>query len=200
MGEGVRMDTALERLQFITGLPNDKLDMARSDLRIQTVAAGQHFAEAGQPCGTIGFVLRGIFRFYYLTFDGQDMTKSFCSENEFVGVYSAFLQNLPAAYSIEALEPGELLVFSFRTLQKLSQQDPVWLQLRLQMVEQLYLKKEQREQQLLLYDAKIRYQNFLNAYPNLEKRLKQYHVASYLGITPVSLSRIRAQLGLTDAH
>lgn len=58
-------------------------------------------------------------------------------------------------------------------------------------MEQLYIKKETREAEFLLDDAETRYQRFQSSYPGLEERLTQYHVASYLGITPVALSRIR---------
>jgi CRP-like cAMP-binding protein len=69
-------------------------------------------------------------------------------------------------------------------------------QLNCKIAESLFIKKERREATLLLDDAKTRYLNFLEEYPGLETRLKQYHIASYLGITPVSLSRVRAQLKL----
>ena len=66
-----------------------------------------------------------------------------------------------------------------------------WERLGRLLTEQLYIKKEQREAEFLLDDAPTRYRNFQKQYPGLEDRLPQYHVASYLGITPVALSRIR---------
>lgn len=187
-------DAQLKRLVSTLNLSPSQLDAIRPFLRVQSYDVGEHFVRAGEHTKTVGLIMQGVFRFYYITYAGDDVTKSFCAEGEFVGVYSSLILNETATFSIEALEPSIVLTFPFADFARLSETDLAWLNVRLRMVEQLYLKKQRREQELLLYDAQTRYLKFLEEYPQLEKRVKQYHIASYLGITPVSLSRIRSKL------
>jgi CRP-like cAMP-binding protein len=98
---------------------------------------------------------------------------------------------MPARFSIQALEESHLLVCNLQPVVELFDQHRCWERLGRKLAEQLYIKKETREAEFLLDDAETRYNNFQRAYPGLEHRLAQYHVASYLGITPVALSRIR---------
>lgn len=180
-------------LQDQLNLNDDTLLMIQDALRVKHYTAGEHVIMVGEPSVIVGFIVHGLVRFYYITHDGQDMTKSFCQEGEFVGAYDAFIQQTPTTFSIEALEDTTLLTLPFARLFELGEQHMVWQGIHLNMVQRLYLKKQQREQELLLYDAATRYRHFQARYPTLEQRVKQYHIASYLGITPVSLSRIRAQ-------
>lgn len=184
----------LEKLQQFTQLPDHQLEKIKPSLKLQTVPHGEHLDRSGDIPVNLAFIIQGLFRYYYITLDGDDMTKSFRGEGEFIGAYSALVQRKAMDYSIEALEDSELLIFPFDTFIRLSQSDFHWQRFHLKMLERLYLIKEQRERDLLLYDAQTRYLAFLEAYPGIEQRVKQYHIATYLGITPVSLSRIRQQL------
>jgi CRP-like cAMP-binding protein len=130
---------------------------------------------------------------YYLDATGTEWTKSFCVAGNVVAAYSALLRGEPSRLYIQALEPSTLLIADFAAYQTLTLEHPCWQIVNCKLAESLFIKKEQRESELLLDDAPTRYQKFLDEYPGLEARVKQYHIASYLGITPVSLSRIRAQ-------
>ena len=149
------------------------------------------FVRAGQASDSLCFVNAGLLRFFYETGDGKEFNKSFSKENEFAGNYSAYLTGTPPRFNIQALEDSHLLVAKFTAIAALFDRHPCWEKFGRSMAEQLYIKKEQREAEFLLDDATTRYRNFLLRYPGLEDRLAQYHVASYLGITPVALSRIR---------
>ncbi len=164
----------------------------------QTLTLNQNdfWVRAGDIPQTIGFVVSGILRLYCADANGHEFTKSFCSENSFVAAYSALLLKQPSHLFIQALEDTTLLVADYSTYRSLSESNLSLQQLNCRIAESLFIKKERREATLLLDDAKTRYLNFLQEYPGLEMRLKQYHIASYLGITPVSLSRVRAQLKL----
>jgi CRP-like cAMP-binding protein len=153
----------------------------------------QHFVHAGDIPQHLGFVVSGILCLYYVNQQGDEFTKSFCIENEFVGAFSALLLREPSSLFIQALEPTCLLLVNFAEYQERTSQDLVWQTLNRMLFEGLFIKKEKRERQLLLDDAVTRYRCFLEEYPGLESRVKQYHIASYLGITPVSLSRLRRQ-------
>jgi CRP-like cAMP-binding protein len=149
---------------------------------------------AGEYPQTLTFIVSGLLRLYYINDNGDEYTKSFCVENDIVSAYSALLLNEPSRLFIQALEPSSLLVADFQSYQRISTQHPCWQIVNCKIAEALFIKKEKREASLLLDDAQTRYLAFLAEYPQLEGRVKQHHIASYLGITPVSLSRIRARL------
>ena len=153
--------------------------------------SGNYFLRAGAKSGSLCFVNAGLLRFFYETGDGKEFNKSFSKENEFAGNYSAYLTGTESRFNIQALEDSHLLVASFSDIEALYDRHPCWEKFGRSMAEQLYIKKEQREAEFLLDDAETRYRNFLARNPGLEQRLTQYQVASYLGITPVALSRIR---------
>ncbi len=152
-----------------------------------------YLLRAGEASEWLAFVNAGLVRFFYTTSDGREFNKSFSRENDFAGAYSAWLTGEPARFSIQALEPCRLLRARLDDIAALFDQHPCWQKLGRLLVEQLYVKKEQREAEFLLDDATSRYRRFGEQYPGLEARLPQYHVASYLGITPVALSRIRGR-------
>jgi CRP-like cAMP-binding protein len=154
----------------------------------------EFFIRAGDVPQTIGLVISGILRLYYVTPDGKEFTKSFCVENSFVAAYSALLLKQPSRLFIQALEDTKLLSANYSTYRSLCESLVSLKQLNCKITESLFIKKERRESALLMDDAQTRYLNFLKEYPGLETRLKQHYVASYLGITPVTLSRIRTQL------
>jgi CRP-like cAMP-binding protein len=149
---------------------------------------------AGEYPHTLAFIVSGLLRLYYIDANGNEYTKSFCMENDIVSAYSALLLNEPSRLCIQALEPSSLLVADFQSYQRITTQHSCWQIVNRKIAEALFIKKEKREASLLLDDAQTRYLAFLAEYPHLEGRVKQHHIASYLGITPVSLSRIRARL------
>lgn len=159
-----------------------------------TLYQNDFWIRAGDIPQTIGFVVSGILRLYCADAKGNEFTKSFCAENSFVAAYSALLLKQPSHLYIQALEDTRLLVADYLTYRSLSESYLSLQRLNCRIAESLFIKKERREATLLFDDAKTRYLNFLEEYPGLEARLKQYQIASYLGITPVSLSRVRAQL------
>ena len=83
-----------------------------------------------------------------------------------------------------------MLAVPFKEIQKLYQRHPCWNELGRKIAENFFIVKEQREYEFLLLDAKARYLNFIHDYADLTERIPQYHIAAYLGITPVSLSRV----------
>ena len=157
----------------------------------RSLKEGEYFIRAGQPSEYLGFINAGLVRFFYQTPRGTEFYKSFSQENQFMGAYSAFLTDKVARLSIQAMEETHILVAKISVIVNLYDKHRCWEKLGRLLAEQLYIKKEQREAEFLLDDAETRYHNFLEQYPGLENRLAQYHIASYLGITPVALSRIR---------
>lgn len=189
------MHTQLRQfLQTMVDAPDDELEQMGRLFRPASLARGAFFIQAGEQPQTLGFVLSGLLRLYYIDEAGGEYTKAFCVENSFVAAYSALLLGEPSRLFIEALEESALLVADYSAYQSLAAGSLRWQIMRGRLAEALFIRKEKREGELVLDDATARYRRFLAEYPGLEPRLKQYHIASYLGISPVSLSRIRRQI------
>ena len=149
---------------------------------------------AGDRQETIAFNLKGVFRYFYVDYEGRECNKHFVLENEWIVSLTAFIDNAPALFSIQALEEADVLTASADAVRSLLANSAHWQALYNRLLEANYVFKEKREAQFLINDAKGRYLAFLDAYPSLSDRIRQHHIASYLGMTSVSLSRIRSTL------
>lgn len=151
-----------------------------------------HFSNAGQAKREFGIVCSGIFRIYYLCDKGKEWTKHFLQENDFIA--SSLSPEKPAVTSIQALTESTLVCVSFYELTKLANEHPS-LQAFIQSLSVLYLEQKQsREIHLLTKTPSLNYRSFNQHFPGLENQIAHYHIASYLGITPTQLSRLRKKL------
>ena len=162
-----------------------------SAFEFQKIKKEEFFTQAGETPKRIGIILKGIFRYYYITHDGIEHNKHFCSENQFIVSYSAAIRNTKSPFYIQALEKSEILSASFDDFMKKNDALPFGQIASRKMAEAILAEKIERESDLLLLDAKERYKKFTKKNPHLINRINQYQIASYLGITPESLSRIR---------
>ncbi|MBW4646419.1 MAG: Crp/Fnr family transcriptional regulator [Goleter apudmare HA4340-LM2] len=162
-----------------------------SKFQVKTAQKQEYILLPGAKVHELYFVCSGLLRFYYITDDGTESNKAFITENTFAGSFAAYNLNLPILYGVQALEPTVLLVASFSDFVALFEQHPIFDRLGRKLAEWLLNRKELRTRSLLQQQARERYLDFVKQYPNLVKRVPQYHIASYLGITEVSLSRIK---------
>lgn len=140
----------------------------------------------------IYFICKGLCRSYYLDNDGNDITRFFILERDFCLTEAQILSE-KSELCVETLEACDGLVFRSKDLAQLHQSDFL-KDVYIHALENNIRYKLRRESSFLLASATERYQEFLERYPGLEERIKQGHLASYLGITPTSLSRIRKTL------
>ena len=153
--------------------------------------------EAGEPVTDFFFIIKGLVRFFYLTEEGKEFNKAFAMENEFAGSFSAMIFDAPCRYYVQALEKTVALVLPIRLIKDVYDRHPAWERVGRRHAESVAVKKEIREGEFLLDSAETRYRRLLSDCPKLVDRVQQYHIASYLGITDVALSRIRNKIGLT---
>ena len=160
----------------------------------KTLKKRSNLMEEGQICSEICLILRGSFRQYHLL-DGEEKTTFFFFENDFVCNYGSFLTQNPSDIYLEALEDSEVLYFSRETLMRLYRLHPKYELFGKLIAEQVYLCTTERLKTFLLSTPEKRYQNFLQNKDSqrILVRIPQHYIASYLGITPVSLSRIRSR-------
>ncbi|NUR99531.1 MAG: Crp/Fnr family transcriptional regulator [Kribbellaceae bacterium] len=180
--------------RFVEGLSADEADRGRRLFRAVRVGRGELFVRQGDPPNRVALVERGLFRLFGTDEGGNERTLAFRAEGELVCAYSAALRQEPSRIAIEALEPSEVLVAERPAYDVLVAENPGWQQLVAKLTEELYLRLDQRQRELLLDDASTRYQRFVADHGDLASRLTQRHIAAYVGVTPEALSRIRRRL------
>lgn len=163
-------------------------------LKPAKIAKGEYYIREGQIPKKFGFVEQGLFRYLYINNKGTEFTKNFILENNFISAYSAMISQQPSRMFIEALEDSFLYDISYNDWLELKKGHECWNQFLVTILEKAFSTKEIRERDLLLLEAQERYTLFKKEFPTLENRIKQHLIASYLGISPISLSRIRNKL------
>ncbi len=160
-------------------------------VRPRTFRKGEFFAREGEGAHAVAFVASGLFRMFYARPDGRELNKSFVAENDFVGSFEALLSGDENRLSIECLAPALLLEFDYSAACEFYERDTYWQRFGRLMAERLYVKKARREAALLMDTALDRYEVFLREHGRIAESVPDYHIASYLGITPEALSRLK---------
>jgi CRP-like cAMP-binding protein len=152
---------------------------------------GEHFVSEGELTKKVAFVTSGLFSQNYTSEEGEVVIKTFFPELRFAASVSAMLKKSPSIFTITAIENTTVLEYDFFEFKKLTQTYSDISAFYINYMELHWIiEKEPLEISLRHDTAKIRYEEFINKYPGLSKRLKKHHIASYLGITPTQLSRI----------
>lgn len=169
-------------------------ELISSQLIERTLSEGDYFLEAGKYSNEIGFIVSGVFRIYFYDKDANEIVRYFLSENQFlVDLYSYQNQVLGSEY-IQALTPSRLIVIRRSAMDHLSAKLPLWDKTIKKITENALLEKLQNRSILVSQDATTKYLHFLTHHPELANRVPLGYLASYLGIKPQSLSRIRKNI------
>ena len=153
----------------------------------------EYFVREGETCKQVGFVLSGTLRTYYTSNKAEEITYCITFPNSLMTAYSSFLTAQPTVENIQAVTVTELLVVQKDLLEKLVQQNPNWIYFFKTIAEQQYIELEKRIFQLQTTDAAKRYANLMENQPEYIQKIPLQYLASYLGITPRHLSRIRRE-------
>lgn len=188
----IRHPKIFEAVRRLAPVPREQWARLEAHLSPRRVAKGENFIEPGQPSTEAAIVVSGLLRFYYTDVEGREATKAFRGPGELVAAYAELLDRRPSRTTIEALVDSELLVVRHDRVTALYRDHACWQELGRVIAEDHYRQRERREQELLLNSATERWETFIKERPDLAQRLPQKIIASYLGITPVALSRIKA--------
>lgn len=161
---------------------------------LRTLEKHGFFVQEGAYCEEIAFVESGLFRSFYTTEGGSELTYCFRFPDGLIGAYSAFITQGKSVESIQALATASLWVIQKKELDNLADQLPQWTTFLKIVAEQQYLELEQRVMQLQRETAQQRYKNLLLHHPNFVQQIPLQYLASYLGITQRHLSRIRKEI------
>ena len=166
-------------------------------LRPRQYRKDEAFILAGTVPSTFAFVLEGLFSQNYVGPEGRMVIKYFFPENRIAASVSATLLGQPSLFTISAIEDSAVLEYEFAAFKSLVADFPDIAAFYIKYMEQHWIvEKVPGEIAFRHDDAMKRYRDFIDSEPLLHKRLKQHHIAAWLGITPESLSRLRKAIAL----
>ncbi|WP_235124890.1 Crp/Fnr family transcriptional regulator [Dyadobacter sp. CY347] len=150
----------------------------------------------GELCNNIYFVSSGFFRMFYVDLEGNEINNRFTEANNFMVDFQSFLTQKPSRYYWQAMQDSQVLAFPFPEVQRLYASSAAWQKLGRLITERVYLELNERVEMLQFMSPEQRYQYLMDTRPELFNQISQFHMASYLGIKPESLSRLRKRLHL----
>lgn len=189
--ERIEGSIALEHyIQNIVSFSEDELEEIMNHFKPMSIPAGEYFVDEGLVCKNIGFILKGYVRTFYEIND-QEVTTMVLSKHNIVTAHTSFTRQRPSMSYIQAITDCELLVMDHKSMTELYDRFPKWERLGRLITEQVYAYMESRVVDYLSLSPEDRYRKMLEQDAKLLKNVPLRYIASMLGITPETLSRIR---------
>jgi CRP-like cAMP-binding protein len=188
------MEPVINYLLQFGNLNPQQIDFITKKGKELPFAKDDYFSEAGKIAKQVGFILDGILRVCYYDNKGNDITKYFIDENNFVVDLHSFDNKIPSSDYVQAVTNCKLIVFSKRDWEDISNTIVGWESIINKIIKKSLIQKIERRSPLISEDATTRYLAFLETYPQLINRIPLSYLASYLGVTQSSLSRIRRSI------
>jgi CRP-like cAMP-binding protein len=184
----------LDTISQIINFDEETEEFIIKSFRELKIKKGDHFLKEGEPNLLLGFIVKGLVRIYITKNGDEQSCIDFSKEGEFITVYDSFLQNGISTQSIQAIEDTSLLVINNNDLQYFYQNIPNGDRLGRILIEKRFIELAGQLYSNYLHNSEQRYLHFVKTYPDLLQRIPQYHISSFVGIKPQSLSRIRKRL------
>ena len=188
------MTALTESINQIVSLTEDEITAIEKAYNTVEISKGDLFIAQGKICDQVAFVVSGKLRNFYFDEAGNEVTCYFVTPNNFVSAFSSFLTNAPTHENISTLEDTVLRTISKKDLETLSDLIPKMQIFRRVIVENLFITMEKRIMMLQSQSAHERYEKMLKENPEILLSVPLQYTASFLGITPQHLSRLRKEL------
>ncbi len=177
--DSIENNTHLPLLQFATS---------------KVIAASEIYIPEGKIFKKIFYIKKGLLRIFFVTESGEEKTFFFRWEGQIAAIPECIFDNQPTRQTWQALEDCELMEIDFDIVEKLSENNISLIKIRLGFAEKMFLDALKRVESFVLDKPEERYQKLIIQKPEIVKRVADKHIASFIGVTPVSLSRIRKRL------
>jgi CRP-like cAMP-binding protein len=188
------MEALINYLLQFGNLNTTQIDLIKSKVVFKELKKDEYFQEAGKIPREIIFITGGIMRICYYNNKGDEITKYFIEENHFLADINSYNQEIPSTEYIQAVTDCAYLVLSKSAMKELSMTIIEWDNIIAKITAKGFAEKVNRISPMMTEDAKERYLSFLDKFPGLANRIPLSYLASYLGITQSSLSRIRRNI------
>jgi CRP-like cAMP-binding protein len=186
-------DSLYEYIRLFVSFNDKEKEILESAFSFRQVPKKFKLAEEGKVSKELCFILRGLVRLYY-TKDGEEITAYIFKEHLFASSYDSFLRQAPSIQTLETLEDCDLLVITKKEMEQLYEDLPKMNLVTRKVAEQRFINAQQILSSFILDSPEERYRKFEEQHGDLLLRVPHHMIASFLGITPVSLSRIRKRI------
>ncbi len=180
-------------LQFYN-LNQQQIDFISNKAVHTEIPKDAFFLEAGKITRQVGFIVEGVLRIYFYNNKGEEITRYFFDENHLVLELKSFENNVPPSEYVQAITDCKLITFSRESWLEISHTIVGWENIVQKMISRNLFHKLERRGSLIEQDATTRYLTFIEKFPALANRVPLSYIASFLGITKSSLSRIRRNI------
>ena len=187
------MDLLLNKIRSYVPLTTKDEGVIRTLFHKKELKKGEHLLQAGNVCRYVIFIETGLVR-YYVNNDGVEQTTYFNKENEFVCDNMSFLTQVASYVNIQALEDSTVWMISYSGIQQFYAEVTTGERFGRLAIEQVFVSAATQLISLYTDPPEIRYHQFVRNFPDIAQRIPQYYIASYVGIQPPSLSRIRKRI------
>ena len=184
-------DTLTIYFKSLGGLSDEVIKTIADTFAPVVLKKDEFFVKEGQVCKKLGFVESGLLMYYKTAADGQEMVSDFAAEGNWVSQYQSFVNQQPSPLFIRAIEHCSVQAISLENLTRLYALLPGFESMAKQLVEKVFMGMINQQLAMQHLRAEERYDKMCALYPAIIQRVPQYYIASYLGIAPPSLSRIR---------
>ena len=188
------VNAMITAVKSIVPMTEPDIDIMLSILQTKTVKKHAYLLKEGEVCRQVYFLVSGLFRMFYIDLEGNEINYRFTDKNNFLVDFQSFLTQKPSHFYWQAMQDAELLVLPYQGIQNAYATSPAWNSFGRLMAEHVYLQLNERVEMLLFMNPEERYQHLLNTKPELFSQVSQFHLSSYLGVKPESLSRLRKRL------
>lgn len=162
--------------------------------KIRILKKGEHFIKEGELCYQTALVLKGLLRHYIIDKDGTEKSLLFIPEKRTTASSDTIFNDKPYSENIIASEDSIILKIDIRIFEKIAKNSIPLLTLQNKSLKEVIISNVEQIKLLTIFAPEERYHYFCKTYPYMEQRIKQKYLASYLGITPTSLSKMRARI------
>lgn len=186
-------ESLINTIQHFVPLSDTEKELIQQLFKVRTFARGEYFLKEGQICQHVGFIQKGLIR-YYINKEGEELIYGFGMEGRFACNYESFLDRSISSKNIQFIEDSCLLMISHEGLQQFYSDIKGGERYGRLIAEQVFVESVKQISSLYSDPPELRYRKFLDSYPELLQRIPQYHISSYVGVKPQSLSRIRKRI------
>jgi len=187
------MEKVIEYLNSLSSLTPKERDLVRSILIVKDVPKKEILVRAGEISNDIFFVNEGLLRLYFIDKEGKEQNKNFSAEDAFTASFASLLARDKSNCYISSIEKTNLTIADHSKFMQIADKSLSLQTCARKILERVFLSKEKREYEFLMLSAQERYEAFVRDHSNLLTRIPNFHIASYLGIRPETLSRLQKE-------